>query len=120
MRLTLKQTALFNRIVARAKRRIIADVKAGVVPRTVRDFGILHDYVDANVYFLDAKGNFDPGVEDLAVELPSGYVDNGAMWEFLGETQERVHRWLKAGALRDVKGGLTVAQVKRQRAARGR
>jgi len=39
-----------SKAVALAKREIEEDMRAGVVPRTVRSFAELHDYVDANAY----------------------------------------------------------------------
>ena len=46
--LTTVETKRFNR----AKRRILSDMREGVVPKTVRRFSKLHDYVDANMYLV--------------------------------------------------------------------
>lgn len=37
-------------IIEKAKKEIIEDIRNGVVPSSVADFGELHDYVDANCY----------------------------------------------------------------------
>jgi len=36
-----------------AKAAIKEDIRAGIVPETVRSFSALHDYVDANDYLAD-------------------------------------------------------------------
>ncbi len=36
-----------------AKAAIKEDIRAGIVPETVRSFSVLHDYVDANEYLAD-------------------------------------------------------------------
>jgi hypothetical protein len=39
-----------ERAIERGRLEIMADMAAGIVPRTVRSFAALHDYVDANEY----------------------------------------------------------------------
>jgi hypothetical protein len=39
-------------VYKRAKRRILADMKSGRVPKTIRRFSTLHNYVDANMYLV--------------------------------------------------------------------
>lgn len=102
LRLTPKLRAVLSRIVARAKRSIVADVKDGTVPRSVRTIGGLGEYVDQNVYFLDAHGDFDPEVEALAVDLGRDGVDSQPMYDFLTLAMDRVEAWMKTGALRHI------------------
>jgi hypothetical protein len=94
---------LLAHLVARAKVRITDDVRRGVVPRTVRDYGVLHDYVDANMYLLDDAGAFDPAVDAMQVEIPMPYgeigYDSQPMYDFLNLAQDRLHDWLAKGAL---------------------
>lgn len=102
LRLTPKLRAVLSRIVARARRAITADVKAGIVPRTVRTVGGLGSYVDQNMYFLDADGNFDPELDELCLDIGNGTdgeMDCQPMWDFLGQSQDRVEAWMKSGAL---------------------
>ncbi len=70
--------------VARAKREIEADQKAGVVPRTVRSFAELHDHVDANAYggFTDPDGPF----HDLSSE---------ALVRAANTVQAEIDAWLR-------------------------
>lgn len=96
--LTAKRRALLNRIVARAKRAITADVRDGVVPRSVRTIGGLGSYVDQNMYFLDRNGDFDPEVDAMQVEIPGG-LDSQPMYDFLTLAMDRVEAWMKAGGL---------------------
>lgn len=37
--------------------RIDADIDAGIMPADVASFSALHDYVDANMYLVDAMGD---------------------------------------------------------------
>ena len=76
-------------VVERAKREVLADVKAGIVPRTVASYSELHDYVDANYY----GGAFETSLSD----------DDGNMseevCEFWNAVQNAVHRWIREGGL---------------------
>ena len=73
----------------RAKREVLADVAAGVVPVTVASFSELHDYVDANGY----GGAFEDDAPDT----------NDELWDAL---QDAVDGWIKSGAMaRAVAGG---------------
>ena len=102
IRLTPKTRAVLNRIVARAKRGIVADVKAGIVPRSVRTVVGLGSYVDQNMYFLDADGNFDRDVDAMQVDLGRDGVDSQPMYDFLALAQDRVQVWMKTGALKRI------------------
>jgi len=68
--------------IDRAKRQVLADVAAGIVPATVASFSELHDYVDANGY----GGAF----EDDAPEA------NDGIWDAL---QSAVDEWIKSGGV---------------------
>lgn len=82
-----------------AKGDVMADVKAGRVPRSVKNFSELHDYVDANGY----GGAFDWPC------LPSEARDDTYQETFIGfwnAVQEAVDQWIISGQmLRDVAAG---------------
>lgn len=102
MTYTTEQSALVDRLVARGKRQIIADVRVGHVPREVPDFAALHDYRDANMYGM-TRGEFDPeAVRWFSIDLGNGDCDQRALFEFYGEVQERLDAWVKTGALRGI------------------
>ena len=48
---------------------ITDDVRSGVVPWTVTNFGQLHDWVDANMYLEDAGQRYDPDDRDSMDEI---------------------------------------------------
>lgn len=85
--------------VRRMRREIIHDVIKGLVPRTVRTFGELHNHRDANGYggFLDDAVT-EPliaffGGRDTEGSLPDGFVD------FMNKAQDRTSIWLFNGGL---------------------
>lgn len=51
--------------VERARKEILADVAAGIVPASVRSFAGLHDHVDANGY----GGAFEVPVEEIMGQM---------------------------------------------------
>jgi hypothetical protein len=112
-RLTARQRVVLNRIVARAKRAITKDVRDGVVPRSVRTIGGLGDYVDQNMYFLDAAGDLDPEVEAMQIDLGRDGVDQQPMWDFLTLAMDRVESWMKAGGLTRISAARKVSARKR-------
>src|SRR5512140_3281784 len=73
-----------RRIVEQAKAEILADVTAGIVPRTCASFSELHDYTDANGYGGAFERPFDNNELDL--------------WNAV---QTTVDRWIKQGGLKD-------------------
>jgi hypothetical protein len=80
--------------VVRAKWAILSDVTAGVIPRSVKSFAELHDFVDANGY----------GDAFSWPELPSDSDDAAyvaAHCEFWNEIQNRLHVWIATGSLRN-------------------
>jgi hypothetical protein len=57
-------------IIEKAKKEIIEDIRNGVVPSSVADFGELHDYVDANCYGGICEDDFiivndDDDIDDI-------------------------------------------------------
>ncbi|MCL5745317.1 MAG: hypothetical protein M1541_15555 [Acidobacteria bacterium] len=66
----------------RAKREVLADVAAGIVPVTIASFSQLHDYVDANGY----GGAFEDDAPDASDES----------WDAL---QCAVDGWIKSGEM---------------------
>jgi hypothetical protein len=71
--------ALLERI-ERAKREVLEDVAAGIVPATAAGFSELHDYVDANGY----GGAFEDDAPDA----------NDEIWN---ELQDAVDAWIRSG-----------------------
>jgi hypothetical protein len=66
----------------RAKREVLADVAAGIVPLTVGSFSELHDYVDANGYggaFEDDAPDTDDEIWDAMQDAVDGWIKSGAM-----------------------------------------
>jgi len=64
----------------RAKREVLADVAAGIVPVTVASFSELHDYVDANGY----GGAFEEDAPDTS----------DGLWDAL---QSAIDGWIRSG-----------------------
>lgn len=73
--------------VKTAKQEIALDIRRGRVPATVRDFGELHDHVDANEYG-GMELLFNLAGSDLATDI-------------LNAAQDRVDEWLRAGRPED-------------------
>jgi hypothetical protein len=71
--------------INRAKQEILADIQAGVVPSTVKDFSEIHEHVDGNCYggLCDDDFPFSPAEQEGA--------------DFCNEVQDQLDRWLKAG-----------------------
>lgn len=75
-----KNTDLIERI-ERAKREVLADVAAGIVPATAASFSKLHDYVDANGY----GGAFED-------DAPGS---NDEIWN----AQDAIDAWIRSGEM---------------------
>jgi hypothetical protein len=75
-------------IVQRMKREIVEDVKAGVVPTSVRTFSALHDHTDANEYGGFCAENFTRSDAGVA---------------FANRCQNDVDAWLKTGVLATIR-----------------
>lgn len=82
--------------VARSKEEILADVRDGTTPADVTDFGSLHDYTDANCY-----GGL---CDDWTEAFDDDDAGNDAWMAFGNAVQDRVHRWLEAGGIREALG----------------
>lgn len=76
--------------IALAKKEILADVKAGIVPRSVPDFSTLHNYVDANGY----GGWFRDEDKKWAYRSGSDVPMANAMTDV-------IETWIKQGGLRN-------------------
>jgi hypothetical protein len=76
--------------VAAVKAAVNADMDNGVVPKNVRSFSRLHDYVDANVYLINALPPM-PDFEDEDDDNP----ERIAYWELGNEVASVVDRWLR-------------------------
>ena len=77
------------------KCEILADMQAGVVPASVKNFSELHDYVDANCY---------GGSEALLDELDASATGDtehtkalGTLCDLMNPAMEIINEWLAAG-----------------------
>lgn len=96
-------TGIVAFLVARAKERILADRKAGILP-PVKRFSTLHNYVDANTYFLTSAGNFDAALEKFAERNdPDGDDFMNILNDHYSAAMEFIDPWLKSSALAKVK-----------------
>src|SRR5688500_4628786 len=80
--------------VTRAKKEILYDVTAGTVPRSVKSFADLHDYVDANGY----------GDAFSWPDLPSEAEDDAyvtAHCNFWNAVQDKLHEWIASGQMKN-------------------
>lgn len=79
----------------RMKTEILADITAGIVPRSVTTFSELHDYVDANCY-----GGSESLLDELDAAAPD--TDEGhtaalnALCDLMNPTMEIINDWLKS------------------------
>jgi hypothetical protein len=91
----------------RIKKDILADMSAGVVPRSVKTFSQLHDHVDANCY-----GGSEALLDELDAAAPD--TDEGhtaalnALVDLMNPAMEIINAWLAGG-------GAFRAQSKRTR-----
>ncbi len=77
----------------RMKREILADIGAGVVPDSVKDYSELHDYVDANCY---------GGSEELLEEFDEQFASTeeghrmalDAVADLMNPAMEMINQWL--------------------------
>jgi hypothetical protein len=92
-------SAMLKEVVERMKREIKEDVKSGQVPRTVKTFSELHDYVDANEYggFCDDEFIYmltkHFGGLDESTGMPAGMI------EFINSAQDSINVWINEGGL---------------------
>lgn len=89
------QSALIQRLAAEAvlsrmRLEIEADMQSGRVPRSVRSFPELHDYVDANCYGGMCDTEYSNFIEDIL-------GGNEKLIEFLNRCQNEVGGWLSTG-----------------------
>lgn len=85
----------------RMKADILADIRAGIVPKSVKTFSELHDYVDANCY-----GGSEALLDELDAEVAD--TDEGhtsalnALCDLMNPAMEIINEWLASGgAFRD-------------------
>lgn len=79
------------------KQEVLDEMKTKRIPKTVKTFGDLHDYIDANElggFCEDAM--FDAlvlnfGGRDEHEGMPQGMLD------YINECQEAIHTWLQEG-----------------------
>lgn len=83
---------------------ILYDASTGTIPRTVRSFSELHDYVDANCY-----GGSEKLLNELDAAVPD--TDEGhtealnALCDLMNPAIEKVDAWLKGGGILKGKPG---------------
>ena len=82
--------------IERAKRAIIEDVVAGIVPATCANFSELHDYVDANEYGGACDAD-QPFASEMSEEDGEAFT---AAWNKVKDT---VSEWIEGGALRRIR-----------------
>lgn len=89
-------------VVERMKREIWGEVATGRIPKTVRRFSQLHDYIDAN----ELGGFCDNEWLSQMYELFGGPGDDDEwmyseqLTDFTNEAQDTIDMWLQAGGLR--------------------
>lgn len=76
-----KDLPYYNSLLARAKKEINEDIKNGIVPKDINNFGDLHDFVDANYYGGICEDNYITS-KDLVRE---------------NKLQDELSQWLKDG-----------------------
>lgn len=90
-------------VVMRAKERILADRRSGVIPRAVRSFEALHRYADANTYLLSPSGSFDTALRTFAEKHGPAHAPPLECQEVinahLNAAMEALNAWLKNGGL---------------------
>lgn len=71
-----------DEVVARAKREILADMRAGKVPTMTQRFAMLHDYVDANGYggFFEMDFVDDEGISEKNTAFFNAVQDELDLW----------------------------------------
>jgi hypothetical protein len=93
-------------LVERMKADIVADVKAGIVPRSVASFSDLHDFVDANCY-----GQADELFGEIVTESATDQ-EHQAKLDIVNSVTtpaiEIVDAWIKAGG---IDTALTLARI---------
>ena len=97
----ITNAVMLKEVIERMKREVIADVKSGQVPRTVKTFAELHDYGDANEYggfcedaFIDMLTQHFGGPAKIT-GMPQGMLD------FINAAQYAIDVWIKEGGLLD-------------------
>lgn len=91
--------AMQEETIERMKREVLADVKLGKVPTTVKAFSELHDYVDANEY----GGFCEEEFADMLTQHFGGLSENTGMPQgmvnFMNSAQNAIDVWIKNGGL---------------------
>lgn len=103
----MKNIKTLSEVISQMKQEILADVKAGIVPKNVTNFGDLHSYVDANCY-----GGFceDNGLIDDLIDMHGGRdrINDGmpdAVHSFISEAQNSINDWVISGAILECDDG---------------
>lgn len=88
------KTLTLDETIDRMKHEILADMNDGKVPRTVKSFAELHDYVDANEYGGFCDEAFSNGMinwfggRGKDDGLPEGYS------KYINDAQNAIDAWL--------------------------
>ncbi len=90
--------ATSEEIADQAKREILDDIAAGLVPASVTDFSALHQHVDANCYG-GAEALFD-AAHDAVPDTEEGHT---AAWNsfctLVNPAFDAVDAWIKSGGI---------------------
>lgn len=79
-----------------AKESILADVRSAAIDLAgVRNFGDLHDFVDANLYLVGR----DDSALAFQIFCEAHISDPQQKWDLLNEVTEQVDRWIGEGGL---------------------
>lgn len=88
-----------HELLPACKEHLLNLVQSGFVPRDVRSFGDLHDYVDANCL----AGLCEDEVLDGFIQHFGGRDEHEgmpqSMLDFLNKTQSDLDLWIKSGGL---------------------
>lgn len=81
------------------KGEILLDVLAGKVPKEVKSFSELHNFVDANEY----GGFCEDGMQSAMIEHFGGRDENEGMpddmMHYLNSAQNMIHQWIAGGGI---------------------
>jgi hypothetical protein len=93
-------TPTLDETVERMKKEIIADIMAGRVPLSIKEFGDLDNYVDANEYGGFCEDEFGERLDaHFGGRVESGVMPDGEML-YIADAQSAIDKWIKAGGHR--------------------
>jgi hypothetical protein len=87
----------FQERLTLARKQILADAKAGHIPRDIEGFYQLHDHVDANGYGWTPEEWADENAP-LVSDMPDAEAE--AFTNFWNRIQDALNSWILAGELK--------------------